>query len=121
MYCTCPGTIKLNFGLRRVAVDEGSNVRGGFIPRLVVNHLDVDIGSLELQFFDSKMSGLINLLSRLFKDTIRRRLTETLATRMATQLGRLVGKLNSFVTRCVGAVVGAVSYTHLTLPTNREV
>ena len=72
-----------------------------YIPRLVVNNLDIDIKTLELKFFDSKMSGIINLLSRLFKDTIRRRLTETLATQTASQLGRLVGRLNAFATKCV--------------------
>ena len=92
------GIIRLQFGLRRVA-DE--TVRGGYVPRLVVNNLEIDIKHLELKFFDSKMSGLINMLSRLFKDTIRRRLTETLATKTAAQLGRLVGRLNSFALRYI--------------------
>ena len=76
-------------------------MRGGLLPRLVVNNLDISIGSLELVFFDSGVSGIMNLLSRLFKDTIRRRLTETLANQTASQLGRLVGTLNDYAAKCV--------------------
>lgn len=90
------GTIRLNFGVRRVP-DEA--VKGGYLPRLVVNNLDVNIKTLELQFFDSGLSGIINLLSKLFKETVRRRLTATLATQMSTHLGRLVGRLNTFAAK----------------------
>jgi hypothetical protein len=92
------GTIRLGFGVCRVT-DEAA--KGGFIPRLVVNQLEVGIKELQLKFFDSKMSGIINLLSSLFKDTIRRRLTETLANQLATQLDKLLGRVNDFATRYI--------------------
>ena len=39
--------------------------------------------------------------------------------RLATELGIALGLVNAYIKRCINK--GPVSYTHLTLPTNREV
>ena len=40
---------------------------------------------------------------------------------LSRELGIAVGLVNSYVRRCIKTGLITVSYTHLTLPTNREV